>query len=142
MLAVLAPFLGFGCSHEVTAADENIQTTSAFLDLLTLPTRGHLDGGLTRSGSHYYFGSEEEATAGLWRTDGTTLGTVCLNERAAASFKVGASPHLFFWVGRDLWRTDGVPHQEVLIEEGFGSPPMQMTRLSQDSMAGSTGSTA
>lgn len=106
------------------ASAENV-TSSIFLDQVTLPTRGQIDGGLTASGPDHYFGSLDEEAPGLWRTDGTTLGTLRLSEQEVEARKVGAFPHLFYWIDRDLWRTDGTPGNEVQIAEGFGSAPAE-----------------
>ena len=50
--------------------------TSVFVDEVSLPTIGSITGGLTGHGDAYFFGSDDEDTSGLWRTDGSALGTV------------------------------------------------------------------
>lgn len=112
-----------------------IQTVA--LDEVSVPTRGEIDGGFTAHEHGYAFGSMEEDHGGLWLTDGTTLGTRQILDEEVAGPKISASPYLFYWVEKDLYRTNGIPGQRTLIQEAFGDPPDH-----DDFLIGSRGSTA
>ncbi|MGY8688895.1 MAG: hypothetical protein ACKVHP_14325, partial [Verrucomicrobiales bacterium] len=52
------------------------QASSRYVSQVSLPTQGELEGGLVEHRGRYCYGG----LGGLWRTDGTTLGTQPLSE--------------------------------------------------------------
>ena len=99
------------------------EVTSRVLDQVSLPTIGHVDGGLTRHQGAYYFSSAREEGPGLWRTDGRTVGTVQISDQPVSALKVSSGRFLYYWEGEDLWRTDGTPNSITLVNEDFGEAP-------------------
>lgn len=118
---LLTPF-AIGISLGLLSALE-ADVTSVFVDEVSLPTIGSITGGLTAHGDAYFFGSDDEDTAGLWRTDGSALGSVRVTDQEVADFKVAAPPYLYYWVDKELWCTNGVPSRESLLDESFGTAP-------------------
>ena len=90
-------------------------------------------------GALYYVANAAGDGGGLWRTDGTALGTVFLRELGFSSENVSFTPmgDLAFFVafdsehGTELWRTDGTAGGTVLVRDianSGGSPePFALT---------------
>ncbi len=117
------PSLCFTLSLGIVAPAALAETTSRVLDEVSVPTQGAVSGGLIGEEGHYLFSSDEESTAGLWVTDGTTIGTSKINDDKVPATKVWAPPFFYFWIEKDLWRTDTTPGQATLVREDFGNPP-------------------
>ena len=98
--------------------------SSRFVAEVSLPTQGDLEGGLTLLGNRYFYGGIGEDTAGLWATDGTTLGSLPWSEQAVQGLKVAAGQWLYYWVDEELWAAhESSPFQNRLVLEDFGKLP-------------------
>jgi ELWxxDGT repeat protein len=86
-------------------------------------------------GALYFLALDESFDAGLWKSDGTTAGTILLKRFPERSFFFGeqaefapAGGRLFFSFddgvsGQELWRTDGTSAGTVLVSDIVPGPP-------------------
>jgi ELWxxDGT repeat protein len=62
---------------------------------------GYLNG-------YYYFGASENSTHGLWKSDGTVIGTTKAYDNLSPEYFFETNSNLYFVANRtELWRTDG-----------------------------------
>ena len=113
--------LAFGLVF-LCAASGAAQPAYRVKDIATLTTPGAIgiQGPLTAFGSSLYFGASSAAShEQLWKTDGTPQGTVRIADFDAVGSSIPSAltpvgSRLLFFVGGDLWSTDGAAGTELL----------------------------
>ncbi len=102
--------------------------TSAGTTLLGVVTPD-LDLALNLNGTVFFPGTDSTGVRGLWKTDGSPMGTVVVKvfpQRIAGSF-AALNGAVFFPAddgvhGQELWKSDGTPAGTLLVKDIFPGP--------------------